>query len=187
MLKSVKIYLCGSIKKGSGDIAQRNYWGNEEEQAILTAFGSEYEITLLNPATAGLKRTDSFSNFGGDMFLVKTSNFIFVDARDRRGIGIGGEMFAAKYFGLPVVSLCPVGSHYRKEFVKDLCGEDVSNWVHPFITGLSDFLADTIEDAVEWMMEFSKQPVPIKGMEIIGEAIEHFLKSQSIWEASPVK
>lgn len=177
-MKNVKIYLCGSIKKGNEDSLERKYWGPEEEEEIIKAFNSGWEIKLLNPATANIKRGDSLGNFGGDMFLVKNSNFIFVDARDRRGIGIGGEMFAAKHFSIPVVSLCPVGSHYRKECVENLCGENVTNWVHPFITGLSDYIADSIPDAVKWMIDFTNKPRKVKGLEIVDEAMDRFLSIQ---------
>lgn len=177
-MKVVKIYLCGSIKKGNDDKLKRNFWGSEEEKEIIKAFNSESQIKLLNPATANIKREDSLGNFGGDMYLVKNSDFIFVDARDRRGIGIGGEMFAAKYFSIPVVSLCPVGSHYRKTNVDNLCGENVANWVHPFITGLSDYIADSISEAVKWMIDFSNNPRKVKGVEIIDEAMERFLSIQ---------
>lgn len=180
MKRIVKVYLCGSIKKGASDRINRKVWGPEEEDAIISSFGSEWNVELLNPATVGIKRVDSFNNFGGDMYYVKISDFIFVDARDRRGIGIGGEMFAAKYFGIPVVSLCPVGSHYRKDYVEDLCGENVNNWIHPFITGLSDYISDDIPGAINWMKNFIELPTKVKSIDIVNEAIRIFKKNQNI-------
>ena len=136
-------------------------------------------MKLLNPLTFGIKRQNSFSNFGGDMYLVRGSDFVFVDARDKRGIGIGGEMFAAKYFSIPVVSLCPQNSHYRKKYIANLCGENITNWVHPFISSLSDYLADSIYDGVKWMIEFVEKPKKVKGIEIVKEAIAYFIENQS--------
>ncbi len=176
--KTIKIYLCGSIPKGKEDESKSYYWGPKEERAILTAFGPEWKVQLFNPATVGLDRSDAFSNFGGDMYLVRASDFIFVDARDKRGIGIGGEMFAAKYFSKPVVCLLPKGSHYRRDFVEDLCGENVANWIHPFITGLSDFVAESIPEAVFWMAAFAEKPVQVKGMEVVDDSIRYFIAKQ---------
>lgn len=180
MKKGIKIYLCGSIKKGNNDNMKKYYWGVEEEKEITKYFGIDWKVELLNPSTFGIKRQDSFSNFGGDMYLVKESDFIFVDARDKRGIGIGGEMFAAKYFSIPVVSLCPKNSHYRKEYIDGLCGESITNWIHPFISSLSDYLADSIYDGVKWMIDFTKKPKKVKGIEIVREAISYFTENQSI-------
>jgi hypothetical protein len=176
--KTIKIYLCGSIKKGEKDNSKSFYWGSDEEAEILKSFGPEWEIALVNPATIELKRVDSFANFGGDMHLVKNSDIVFVDARDKKGIGIGAEMFAAKYFLKPVICLLPKGSHYRRDFIENLCGENVQNWVHPFITGLSDFVAETIPEAVGWMKRLHKEPSQIKGMEVVEEAINYFVEKQ---------
>lgn len=180
MGKSVKIYLCGSIKKGIHDNKKKHYWGEKEENEIINSFGPEYKINLLNPATIGIRRNDSFSNFGADVFLIKSSDFIFVDARNKRGIGVGGEMIIAKYFSIPVVSLCPNETDYKKSYVEDLCGENVKNWVHPFIIGPSDFITENIHSAVQWMIEHLNDPKPIKGINLLEESIEYFTSKQQI-------
>lgn len=180
MSKKIKIYLCGSIKKGKHDNDKEHSWGEKEEQEILCSFGSEFNIQLLNPATIGIRRNDSFSNFGADVYLVKNSDFILVDARNKRGIGVGGEMVIAKHYSIPVVSLCPQDTDYRKSYVEDLCGENVKDWVHPFIIGLSDFIADDINTATSWMIEHLNNPLPIKKIDILEEAIEYFSKKQKI-------
>lgn len=180
MSKTIKVYLCGSIKKGKHDNEKEHSWGEKEEKEILFSFGPEFNIQLLNPATIGIKRNDSFSNFGADVYLVKNSDFILVDARNKRGIGVGGEMAIAKYYSIPVVSLCPQETDYRKSYVEDLCGENVRDWVHPFIIGLSDFIADDINAAVAWMVKYLNNPLPIKDINVLDESIAYFSKRQSI-------
>lgn len=173
---TVTLYLAGSIKKGDEDTKKTSYWTREDEDAIRRAFGEGSDVMILNPATFKIKRSDSFGNFGADMYLVKRSDFIFVDARDKKGIGIGAEMVAAKYFGIPVVSLCAYDSYYKKRFLPNVYGEDLHNWTHPFIVGLSDFVADSVEEAVEWMKSGSRGP--IKTISVIDESIEYFEDTQ---------
>lgn len=180
MKKNIKIYLCGSIKKGSSDNEKKHYWGEKEELEIINSFGGQFEIILLNPATIGIKRNDSYSNFGADVFLVKNSDFIFVDARNKRGIGVGCEMIIAKYYGIPVVTLCPNETDYKKSFVEDLCGENVSNWIHPFVAGPSDFICDDIPSAVKWMIDHLDNPKHIKNIDILEESVEYFTSKQHI-------
>lgn len=177
-MANVSIYLAGSIKKGDIDIKKTSYWTAIEEKEIIDCFGIDYSVRILNPITFTIKRSDSFGNFGGDMYLVHESDFIFVDARDKKGLGIGAEMVAAKYYHRPVVCLCAYDSYYKKRFLPNVYGEDLYNWIHPFIAGLSDYIADTIEDAVKWMKEHLESPKPIKGLSIIDESITYFVETQ---------
>lgn len=174
-MKRVTIYLAGSIKKGDEDAKKTSYWTEEDEAVIHHSFGTVYEVDILNPATYPIKRSDPFGNFGADMFLVQQSDFIFVDARDKKGIGIGAEMVAAKYFEIPVVCLCWYDSYYKKRFVPNVYGEDLHNWTHPFIVGLSDFIADSIPEAVEWMKSARR---PVKTIAVLEQAIQHFKETQ---------
>ncbi len=180
MKTEFKIYLCGSIKKGKHDNEKKHYWGQEEEGLILKEFGPDFEIKLLNPATMGIKRDDSFSNFGADVYLVKNSDFIFVDGRNKRGIGVGGEMVIAKYFSIPVITLCPNETDYRKSYVEDLCGENVHNWIHPFVASLSDFIADDISSAISWMLKYHTNPKPIKNIQVLEDAMSYFSNRQKL-------
>lgn len=177
-MADISIYLAGSIKKGDHDTKTTSFWTAVEEKNIVDCFGTDYSVNILNPATFEIKRSDPFGNFGGDMYLVHESDFIFVDARDKKGLGIGAEMVAAKYYHLPVVCLCTYDSYYKRRFLPNVYGEDLYNWTHPFITGLSDYIADTIEDAVKWMKEHLQSPKPIKGLSVIDESIAYFIETQ---------
>lgn len=177
-MKQLSIYLAGSIKKGDTDQKKTSYWTRQDEETILSSFGGDFRVRILNPATFRLKRADSLSNFGGDMYLVRESDFIFVDARDKKGLGVGAEMVAAKYYHLPLVCLCAYGSYYRKRFLPNVYGEDLHNWTHPFIIGLSDYIADTIEDAVNWMKAHMQRPKPIKDLSVIDASIQYYMDTR---------
>ena len=177
-MKKITMYLAGSIKKGDTDTKKTSYWSDDDEKSIIACFGNEFEVNILNPATFPIRRSDSFGNFGADMYLVNKSDFLLVDARDKKGLGIGAEMVVAKYYNIPVICLCAYDSYYKKRFLPNVYGEDLHNWTHPFIIGLSDFIADTIEDAVTWIKNHIVTPQPIKGMAIIDESIKYFIDTQ---------
>jgi len=177
-MSKIAIYLAGSIKRGLSDMKETTYWTTADENSIIDSFGIDYSIELLNPATFIVDRRDSFATFGADMYLIGKSDFLFMDARDKKGIGVGAEMMAAKYFKIPVVCLCPVGSHYRKHLLPNVYGVDLHNWMHPFVAGLSDFVADTIADGISWMIQHISTPQPFKSLNVIEEARNHFVDTQ---------
>jgi hypothetical protein len=142
------VYLSGSVKKGSGDArAKDDFWTDDDEEAIVTGIKGR-KAQLLNPSKSVLRRSDYYANFGCDLHLVSISDLILVDVRAKRGIGIGAEMAFAQSLGIPVISICPPNSNYRRDFVPDVFGEDLKNWIHPFVYGLSDYIAHNLESAI---------------------------------------
>jgi hypothetical protein len=77
---------------------------------------------------ATIPPSDVLSNFGCDLYLVGCSDVILVDARTKKGIGIGAEMMFASVKRIPVITWAPRNSHYRKDFIPDVFGEDIVNW-----------------------------------------------------------
>lgn len=139
----VRIYLCGSIKKGASDRRDRTeYWQDIHEEKIKTWVSSD--VSILNPAKFLISRKDYFVNFGCDMYLVRTSDLVIADLRSEKGIGVGAEMMFAQGSGIPVISWLPPGSHYRRD-LSDVFGEDLKNWTHPFAYSLSDYVEDSLE------------------------------------------
>lgn len=107
-MKKIAIYLAGNIKK-EHEKTDESFW-TEEDMNLLRSSLNGYLVSFLNPAC----RTDDLSNphsvFGRDMTQVFCSNFIFVDADERRGIGIGEKMMRAKLHNIPLVT-GGVGKH----------------------------------------------------------------------------
>lgn len=177
-MQRVAIYLAGNIKKGHESVCD-GYWGDDECQKII-AILKPSQVDFLHPAIRTDDLSDQVSVFGRDMTQVKCSDVVFVDARHRRGLGVGAEMMWAKMNGIPVVTLCPSESHYRKNQVKIL-DIPVRNWIHPFVEGLSDVIADTVEDGAEWirrvLVEEGKE-LPIKGIKFIDDAMSYYKSTQ---------
>lgn len=153
MDEKLRIYLSGSIRKGDSDPRSDDYfWSERHEAFIETNAGGAVE--LLNPAKTDLRRTDFALNFGCDLYLVSVSNIVFVDARHEKGIGVGAEMMYAAKLGLPVITWAPRNSHYRRDFVPNVFGEDLHDWIHPFVFGLSDYVVEDLVEAMALVREY---------------------------------
>lgn len=151
MTRTYCIYLAGNIRKGSADQTEQA-WDQSEKQALKEALGS-LNVIFLDPSSRSDDLSDQESVFGRDMLQVFSSDLILVDARGKRGLGVGAEMMFAKLQGIPVVSWVPRESHYHRSKLEGFLGQDVEDWVHPFIFNLSDYVAHSIEEAAAWICE----------------------------------
>lgn len=183
MKRHVGIYLAGSIKKGH-EKNDDTYWTDEDMDLLRSAL-SDCELTFLNPAFRTDDLSDQKSVFGRDMVQVFSSNFVFVDARDRRGLGVGAEMMWAKINRIPVLTWAPRNSHYHKDQTTIL-GKPVQNFVHPFVEGLSDKIVENLVEGAKWIQTILSNPkVAIKGIEDIGEAM-HYYKTGQLHKDAPM-
>jgi hypothetical protein len=144
----MRIYLSGSIRKGNTDPRPDTHFWSERDEQLVRENAGVAEVELLNPAKTSLRRNDFALNFGCDLYLVSISDIVLVDARTEKGIGVGAEMMFAANNGIPVITWAPEDSHYRRKLVPNVFGEDLRNWTHPFIFGLSDYVADSLEQAM---------------------------------------
>ena len=71
-------------------------------------------------------------------------------------------MFAA-YRDIPVITWAPWETHYRRSSVPDVFGEDLTDWTHPFISGLSDHVVDELEHAVDLIRRPSHEASQSRG------------------------
>lgn len=174
MNHTISIYLAGSIKKGHEQT--ESVWTEEHMNSIRQAL-SDYQVTFLNPAFRTDNLSDQKSVFGRDMVQVFCADAVFVDARDRRGLGVGAEMMWAKMNKIAVVTWAPRNSHYHKDQTTIL-GVPVENFVHPFVEGLSDKIVENPSDGARWIGSLKTNPQPIKGIESIELAMDYYKKSQ---------
>lgn len=141
----MKIYLSGSVKKGSSDNRpSHSFWTPEDEMTIRNLISPD--VVLMNPSKTSIRRTDYFANYGCDLLLVEQADVVLADLRTEKGIGVGAELMYASSIGTPVVSWLPPNSYYRRDLT-DVLGEDLKGWIHPFAYSLSDVISDTLEDA----------------------------------------
>lgn len=175
MEKKLYIYLAGTIKKSPED--KELEW-TQNEMLFLRRYLDPIQITFLNPATRSDDLADQKSVFGRDLFQVYSSHLVLVDAREKRGLGVGAEMMFAKMNRIPVITWLPEDTHYHRQTIH-LLGQHVESWIHPFIFNLSDYLAPSLEKAADWIQQIlMKGKVNIKGPEVTQEAIHHYLTTQ---------
>lgn len=184
MKQKIAIYLAGSIKKDH-ERGEKYFWA-EEEMSLLKKHLDDFEVSCLNPALRADDLSDQFSVFGRDMLQVFCSDIVFVDARDRRGLGVGAEMMWAKLNQIPVVIWAPKNSHYHKSQTTIL-GIPVANFIHPFVESLSDRIVETLEEGASWIRAVKQNPlIEIKGIEHIEKAMDYY-KSQQLIHDQPMQ
>lgn len=147
-MEKIKIFLSGSVKKNFSDLnVGKKYWEEDEEERLSNelCFG----VKLLNPNTITISKSDREGRFVADLKMLLESDMVLVDGIGKKGIGVGAEMALAKNWKIPVYTIAPRESHYRK--VNE--GEE---WIHPFIYELSDKIFNSIDEFVEYMNELYK-------------------------------
>lgn len=143
-MKKFKIFLSGSVQKQFEDLNKdKTYWGNKDEKYLIDNL--DFPIELLNPNTITIDKRDAERRFNKDLTMLLESDLVLVDAKDKKGIGIGSEMILAKLNKIPVYSVCPYNSHYRKQISED------EEWIHPFIYELSDKVFTSSNEMVSYL------------------------------------
>lgn len=174
MLKSdITVYCSGGIRKGNRD-GDKLCWSTVERE-IFRSGARPCRTTFLNPDDPLPDLSDSEAVFGRDMCQVRAADVIVVDARERRGVGIGVEIVAAKFFGKFVVVVAPEDSHYRKAQLA-YRGTTVHDYVHPHLAALSDAIVSNFSDAGKWAADAVRSRRVAKGVDTLQAAINAYEK-----------
>lgn len=183
-MTKISLYLAGSIQKGH-EKPDETFWTNDNMSFLKTCL-HPFQVIYLNPAFRTDDLSDNRSVFGRDMLQVFSSDVIFVDARDRRGLGVGAEMMWAKLNRIPIVSWAPRNTHYRKDATTVL-SKHVNNFVHPFVECLSDKIVEDLAEGAAWIVSLkSGKPQAIKGIESIQQAMEYY-KAEQLEHDQPMR
>ncbi len=176
-MPSCSFYLAGKIKK-KHETNDEAYW-SEADMASIRKHLDAFDVHLMNPGERSDDLTDQESVLGRDMTQVFIADAVFVDARDRRGLGVGAEMMWAKMHGIPVITLAPKGTTYHLESTTIL-DKEVAPYIHPFVNGLSDVIVESIEQGCAWMKAYLDDPssVDIKAFFEIKKTMSYYLKAQ---------
>jgi hypothetical protein len=149
-MRPVAVYCSGSVPKGHSQ-QRAFFWGPKEREDLARA-ASPAQIVFFDP-------TDPLSTFdnlvavlGRDVFQIEHSDYVVIDARERRGIGIGVELALGVHYSRPVVVVAPPGSYYRSADLP-LRGTVVNDYVHPHLAGLSHTVVDTFAAAGGWIRD----------------------------------
>jgi hypothetical protein len=176
MKTKVAIYLAGNIKKGH-EVTHESFWTEEDRQLIRDNL-PDYDVVFLNPAQRTDNLSDQKSVFGRDMLQVFSSHFVFVDARERRGLGVGAEMMWAKVNRIPVVTWAPKDTNYHM-CQTTILGVCVENYVHPFVEDLSDKIAVNLIEAAKFVDAVMKDPnIAIKDINDVSGVMQYYKDTQ---------
>lgn len=137
------VYCSGSIAKGPSD-DKKLCWTDDERSGV--AGGAKHRVVFLNPDDPITDPTNTLGQFGRDMYQIMVSSAVVVDARERRGLGIGVEMAAAAAVGTPVIVVAPRNGKYRMDSL-DYRGTSVENYVHPHVASLAVAVVDDFSAA----------------------------------------
>jgi hypothetical protein len=142
----ISIFLSGSVKKGNRDTRDPSYFWTDNDILQIRQFVNEGNVRILNPSdiSANLPK----ERFVADLSYVLQSDLLLVDARTYKGIGIGAEMMLATLVGIPVITLAPLGTEYHKVISNN---DSTSEWLHPFIVGLSSMICDSLKDGIDYI------------------------------------
>lgn len=180
MKEKVTIYLAGSVIKGNrSDEKNQQFW-DENEIGTFSAAISPAKVVFLNPSERSDDLKDSKSVMGRDLSQVYLSDVVVVDAREKRGLGVGAEMLFAKQNGIPVVTIVPRESHYHKTNFSYL-GQFVPDYTHPFVETLSDYVAKDHEDAARWIKEhiiLNEKYVSPKNCDFLYSTMQYYFDTQ---------
>jgi len=171
-MQRISMYLAGNIQK-SHSTYDEQFWTAKEMDTIKQILAPA-EVDFLNPA----ERMDDLANqksvFGRDMTQVYSADVVFVDARQRRGLGVGAEMMWAKVNNKPLIVWVPEGSYYNQRDVIIL-GNQVDHFIHPFVENLADAFVDTVEQGANWIKQhIIENTIKPRGIEYIKETMLYY-------------
>ncbi len=132
---SVKVFLSGSVQKGEHDTRSSQYFWSDAEEATLRNLLHGINVEILNPNRVTIDQSQSIARFKADLKLLIDADVVVVDARTKKGLGVGAELMMAHYEYIPVLALCPNGSEYRR-----------NGNTHAFIAGLTSGVFGTLNE-----------------------------------------
>ncbi|RPE40976.1 hypothetical protein EDD90_4050 [Streptomyces sp. Ag109_O5-1] len=140
----LSVYCSGSIAKGAGD-EKKSYWTEVEKDAVRQSV-NPYDVAFLNPDDPIVDPANVLGQFGRDMYQVMIADAVIVDARERRGLGIGVELAAAVALGTPVIVVAPRNSKYRLDELS-YRGVTVTDYIHPHLASLASYVVESFSEA----------------------------------------
>ena len=163
----ISVYLAGKVSKGIDDHTMRGW--RDEYRKLLNTDGT---INFLTPENEKLDENNPMHVVGHDLYLLKCSDILIVNASEKLGVGTAQEMVIAKYFGKPVLTVLPPDSHHRRSnFVMN--GILIRDWIHPFVSVTSDMIFSSVEALRDFLENENLDDVisAAKDMTIIDNAI----------------
>ncbi|MGI8419996.1 MAG: hypothetical protein ACR2LN_05140 [Candidatus Levyibacteriota bacterium] len=169
----MKIILLGSIPKGDEVRKSWTDWKTDYIQKLSRAIP---DVNFLHGDLISDKEGPEIV-VGHDLYLIKHSDIAIVHATSKIGAGTAQEILMAKQFNKPVIAIIPKDTHHRKSNVV-FHGTLIDDFINPFLFISTDFVAESIEDAITWIKNYSKNShaIKIKDFSVMEQCIDIFEK-----------
>ena len=170
-MKKFKIYLAGRIPLVEEKEVDQD-WRNRYAEVIKNIVP---QAVILDPSKRLIYEADSKAVFGHDLFLIKISDVLLVNAEIQLGLGTSQELIIAKYFQKPIIAVSPKGSYYARPYLVN--GNKIGGDRHPFLNLVADTIIENISKlgtALENIEIASKNDSQNWDM-FIHEAIDYYL------------
>jgi len=125
MKYSIRTYLSGSLSQHPLN-PSTNFWTIQDESILKNIFKDRnIELDILNPNDMEFQgRSDLFKY---ELEYIDSCDFILVELSERRGIGVGIEIYHAYLKKIPVLSICPDITYYK---------DSTRGYFHPFLQSI---------------------------------------------------
>jgi hypothetical protein len=172
-MDKLKIILLGSIPKG--DDVRKN-WIDWKAEYIDKISKEIPEARFIHGDLISDKEGPEVV-VGHDLYLIQKSDVAIVHATSKIGAGTAQEILMAKHFKIPVVAVIPKGSHHRRSNIV-FHGTLIEDFINPFLFISTDYVAENIEDAIQWVKKYMQNPDKdkIKHLSIMTDCVEIFKK-----------
>lgn len=169
----MKIILLGSIPKGD---EIRKKWTDWKTDYIEKISKSIPNANFLHGDLISDKEGPEVV-VGHDLYLIKHSDIAIVHAVEKIGAGTAQEILLAKKFGKPVIAIIPKDSHHRKSNII-FHGTTIKDFINPFLFISTDYVAESIYDAIKWIKKYHENPTSfkIKDFSVMEDNIKVFSK-----------
>jgi len=149
--KALKIYVAGKMSKDS--VFGTHYWRDEFVETLEKQSGMK--LVSLDPAKKNADQSKPEQAFGGDVFMISQCDVLIVYLSDDISVGGSQEILVAKYFKKPVIGLAPAGGKFNHKH-KEMLGQVVENYIHPFVFSTCDVICSNIQEAADALKNFDR-------------------------------
>ncbi len=166
-MKSLKVYVAGKVSKES--VFGTHYWRDGFIKELEKLSG--LRLVNLDPSKKKVNQNFHEDAFGADIYMISKSDVVIVYLSDDISVGGSQEILVAQYFKKPVIGLAHLGGKFNQKN-KEIFGQKVKHYKHPFVYGTCDIVCEDIEDVAKTLKNLDK--VKPKGINLIQKAADKF-------------
>ncbi len=170
-MKTLKLYVAGKVSKESG--FGTHYWRDDFIKQLEKLSG--LKLVNLDPTRKEVNQNFHEDAFGADIFMISKSDAVVVYLSDDISVGGSQEILVGQYFKKPVIGLAPEGGKFNMKN-KEIFGQKVRHYKHPFVYGTCDVVCGSIEEVAKVLKNLDR--IKPKTIDLIQQAADRFEKEK---------